>query len=624
MKFTPEFIERVAEANNIVDVISPYTQLKPSGGGLMGRCPFPDHPEKTASFSVSETKQVYHCFGCKKSGNIFSFLQQYNGMSFREAVEFLAHRAHIALPVEDKQESDKQDLATQKKRKVIEANKLAANYFREVFKRLPENHPAKVYAEKRGLDPETQNEFLIGYCSEEWDGLLKYLESKGISAAVAEEAKLVKARAQGKSGHFDLFRERLMFPILSTMGEVLAFGGRIIEKGEPKYLNSPETLAFHKGRVLYGLYHSAKYIRSEDSVLVVEGYMDLIALYKNGIRNVVAPMGTALTFDQAKILRRSTKNVVVLFDGDSAGIAAAERSLPVLLEADLHPKGLILPDELDPDEYIAEHGVQALKDKIHQATDLLTVVLSQWMQGYRGEASQKVQLADKLRPVFSSMQDPRLKQLYVVEVAQKMGVDERWLKTALSTQNSTMAQKPQENLSNQNKPTQMQNSAAPAASAASVANEVPETKIVLKGVPPAEQLLMAMALKSRANFEIFLNSEVTPALQHQGAKEVLERAATVYRQAPEKFDKLTSLLTTFVDNPALLMAGLPLGKEETEIEVANEEDSLILKDCIRKVRDLFLQNQIKQVTLELKAESSTEKLSLLAKLQKERIQLTKL
>jgi len=443
MKFTPEFIERVAEANNIVDVISPYTQLKPSGGGLMGRCPFPDHPEKTASFSVSETKQVYHCFGCKKSGNIFSFLQQYNGMSFREAVEFLAHRAHIALPVEDKKESDKQDLATQKKRKVIEANKLAAHYFRETFKRLPEGHPAKVYAEKRGLDVDTQNEFLIGYSSDEWDGLLKYLESQGVLAAVAEEAKLVKARSQGKSGHFDLFRERLMFPILSTMGEVLAFGGRIIEKGEPKYLNSPETLAFHKGRVLYGLYHSAKYIRSEDSVLVVEGYMDLIALYKNGIRNVVAPMGTALTFDQAKILRRSTKNVVVLFDGDSAGIAAAERSLPVLLEADLHPKGLILPDELDPDEYIAEHGVLALQERIQQATDLLTVVLSQWMQGYRGEASQKVQLADKLRPVFSSMQDPRLKQLYVIEVAQKMGVDEKWLKTALLSQNSSMAQKPQ-------------------------------------------------------------------------------------------------------------------------------------------------------------------------------------
>ena len=432
MRFPPDFIERVAEANNIVDIISQYTQLKPTGGGLMGRCPFPDHPEKTPSFSVSEMKQVYHCFGCHKKGNIFTFLQFYNGMSFPEAIEYLANRAHIALPEVPSQDAQKQDFVAKKKKQIAAVNKHAAEFFRLQFKKLPSDHPAKVYASNRGLTGEILDTLQIGYTSEEWDGIIKYFESKAIPLALAEEAKLIKARSGGKTGYFDLFRERLMFPIHSTMGEPIAFGGRILEKGEPKYLNSPETPVFHKGKVLYGLAQTAKFIRSEDQAIVVEGYMDLISLYKSGITNVVATMGTALTPDHGKMLSRITKNIVVLFDGDSAGQTAAERSLPILLSAGLHPRGLVLPDNQDPDDYVTKHGPDALRNAIGQSTDLFSLILSMWMKDYRGEAAQKVNLCDQLEPIFASIQDSRLRQLYLKDAAEKMRVEERWLYHAVT------------------------------------------------------------------------------------------------------------------------------------------------------------------------------------------------
>ncbi|MBV2167493.1 MAG: DNA primase, partial [Bdellovibrio sp.] len=436
MRFSQDFIERVSEANNLVDIISQYTQLKQSGSGLMGRCPFPDHVEKTASFSVSETKQVYHCFGCHKSGNLFSFLRDYQGMSFPEAVEYLANRASIPMPAPEK-EDEARDQVAEKKKLLLKVNKLAATYFSEQLQRVPHDHPVRKYIASRGLSAEVIETFGIGYAVAEWDGLERHLASKQVPMALAEEARLVKAR-NNKSGYFDIFRDRLMFPIFSAMGEPIAFGGRYLEKkeNEPKYLNSPETPVFIKGKVLYGLSQTARYIRSEDMALIVEGYMDLVSLYQAGIRNVVATMGTALTPDHGKMLKRMTKNVVALFDGDSAGMEAAERSLPILLAADLYPKGLTLPNNMDPDDYVKKYGAEALKAELEKAPDLFVMILARWMEGYRGEASEKVKLADKLKPLFEVVPDQRLRDLYLAEAAQKMSVTLPWLRQAVGLQSS--------------------------------------------------------------------------------------------------------------------------------------------------------------------------------------------
>ncbi|WII70761.1 DNA primase [Bdellovibrio sp. 22V] len=618
MRFSQDFIERVSEANNLVDIISQYTQLKPSGSGLMGRCPFPDHVEKTASFSVSETKQVYHCFGCHKSGNLFSFLRDYQGMSFPEAVEYLANRASIPIPAPEK-DDEARDQVAEKKKLLLKVNKLAAHYFSEQLKRVPHDHPVRKYIAGRGLSQEVIDTFGIGYAVAEWDGLEQYLASKQVPMPLAEEARLVKAR-NNKSGYFDIFRDRLMFPIFSAMGEPIAFGGRYLEKKEtePKYLNSPETPVFIKGKVLYGLSQTARYIRSEDMALIVEGYMDLVSLYQAGIRNVVATMGTALTPDHGKMLKRMTKNVIALFDGDSAGMEAAERSLPILLAADLYPKGLTLPNSMDPDDYVKKYGSDALKVELERAPDLLVMILDRWMEGYRGEASEKVKLADKLKPLFEVIPDLRLRDLYLAEAAQKMGVGLPWLRQAVGLQSSGPVY-------SQNKPaisrTVQPSAPANPKPAEQVSSATEAGKISLKGASKAELLLLGLVLKSRANFNHFVNENLLESVAHEGVKKILEKATDVYGQDLNKFDKLTSLLVSYVDQPEYLFQAGPVSEGEPGFD--EEAEMKLLRDCFKRVKENFLREQAKQLARDLKNEPSSEKLEQIMNIQRNRISLNK-
>lgn len=618
MRFSQDFIERVSEANNVVDIISQYTQLKPSGSGLMGRCPFPDHVEKTASFSVSEIKQVYHCFGCHKSGNVFSFLRDYQGMNFPEAVEYLANRASIPMPAPET-ENEVRDQAVEKKKLLLKVNRLAVNYFSEQLKNVPQDHPVKKYIASRGLTEEVIETFGIGYAVAEWDGLEKYLAFKQVPMTLAEEARLVKARSN-KSGYFDIFRDRLMFPIFSAMGEPIAFGGRYLEKkeNEPKYLNSPETPVFIKGKVLYGLSQTARYIRSDDMALIVEGYMDLVSLYQAGIRNVVATMGTALTPDHGKMLKRMTKNVVALFDGDSAGMEAAERSLPILLAADLYPKGLTLPNSMDPDDYVKKYGPEALKAELDRAPDLFVVILSGWMAGYRGDASEKVKLADKLKPLFEVIPDLRLRDLYLAEAAQKMNVTLPWLRQAVGLQSSGPAY-------SQNRPA-LTRSVPPSAQAnpkpsVEVSQPLEGGKISLKGASRAEILVLGLLLKSRANFAVFVSENLLESISHDGVKKILEKATDVYRQDLDKFDKLTSLLVSYVDHPEYLFQVGPTSEADPGFD--EEMENKLLRDCFKRVRENFLREQAKQLTKDLKGEPSSEKLEQIMNIQRNRISLNK-
>lgn len=639
MKFSPEFIEKVRDSSNLVDIISQYTQLKPTGSGLMGRCPFPDHQEKTPSFSVSETKQVYHCFGCHKKGNIFTFLQNYQGMSFPEAIEYLANRAGIAMPEKNSGNDEQFDRAKERKKLLNRVNQLANYYFGEQLKRVSADHPVKKYIAKRGLSQEVLDAFQIGYATPDWDGLVKYLESKKVPMDLVEEARLAKARTGGKNGHFDLFRDRLMFPILNPMGEAVAFGGRIIEQGEPKYLNSPETPVFVKGKILYGLAQTARYIRTEDQAIIVEGYMDLVSLYQAGIRNAAATMGTALTPDHGKLLKRMTKNVVVLFDGDSAGQEAAERSLPILLSADVHPKGLTLPDGMDPDDFVKSKGADALRDLMAKAPDLFVLILQRWMEDYRGEASQKVKLCDQLKPVLETIPDSRLQDLYLQEAARRMSVPSTWLKEALFKTSGKLVAEAQnirrENSVNSQRPAPQggtgyaTNSTTANVRGNSAASEAPTTssepktvpnapRFILKGAPKPEILLMGLVLKSRANFDAFLKENVSETLSHPAVIEILKKATDVYRQDPNKFDKLTSLLVSFVDHPEVLFVN-----ENANESFDEDNERKLLKDVFKRVRDNSLKEQAKKLARDLKADPSAEKLEQIMNIQRNRHSLNK-
>ncbi|MFN3455516.1 MAG: DNA primase [Pseudobdellovibrio sp.] len=639
MGYPQDFIDKVIESSNVVDIISQYTQLKPSGRGHMGRCPFPDHQEKTASFSVSEAKQVYHCFGCKKSGNVITFLRDYNGMNFPEALEYLADRAGVPVPEMTKDVSADQTMqAHQYKKNLLKANKLASDFFREVFKREPLDHPVRQYVLKRKLNPETLEEFQIGYAPQDWEALGQYLLRNRISMDIAEEAKLVKARNEG-NGYFDLFRDRLMFPIQSASGEVLAFGGRILEQGEPKYLNSPESPVFHKGKVLYGLAQTAKYIRSEDMVLVVEGYMDLVSLFQAGLKNVVATMGTALTADHAKLIKRLTANVVVLFDGDDAGRMAAERSLPVLLSQGLYPRGLTLTEVKDPDEFVIKFGTQAMTEKIQQSPDLFKVIVKSWMADYRGEPSDKVKLVDKIRPVFDVMLDARLKSLYADELCQLMGVTKTWLRDAFKT--NAGGRVSAYNTINEGvvtSPTRKD------ISTESVVLGVENEKIVISDAPKVELMLLQATLKSRANFEMIdtLNDpidfkQLLSQIKHLGIKQIFENAHQAYRQDITKFDKLVSLLIDKIDKPEFLFQTSKLDVAQNIAQMSEfdeEKERKLIYDLVHRIQQDFLKDQARKLAFDLKqqggasglgdAESQNDRDEMLrqfAELQKSRLSL---
>jgi DNA primase len=618
VRYPQEFIEKVSESSSLVEVISQYTQLKPSGGGFMGRCPFPDHQEKTASFSVSDAKQVYHCFGCKKSGNIFRFLQDYNGMNFPEALEYLADKNGIPIPQDTSDNKDQNTLNFDKKKLMLKANKLTAEFYQEILKRAPNDSPIKQYVQKRKLKPETIEEFQIGFSPTEWESLSNHLTKNNISLDLAEEVKLVKARKENK-GYFDLFRDRLMFPIHSASGEVLAFGGRIHDQGEPKYLNSPETYVFSKGKVLYGLAQTAKYIRSEDCAVIVEGYMDLVSLYQSGIKNIAATMGTALTPEHAKLIKRMTTNVVVLFDSDDAGQAAAERSLTILLSQGLFPKGLILTDAKDPDEFVQKFGSDELQKKISSAPELFSVILQSWTTDYRAEASQKVKLVDRIKPIFDSIQDPRLKSLYAEELAGRMNVSMDWLRSAFKTTTS-----------GNNAANNTQGRTFVVSETVSPVTALPP-EIQLQNAPHVELLLLQLALKSRANFEWILNQpephtikQIVSQITHLGVQDLMEKIEQVYRQDVNKFDKFFSLLIEKIDRPELLFDK----SNFTEFDI--EKEQKFLSDTIKKIQQNFLRTQAKKMVNDIKhnktgADNSVdvEKLKEFSDLQKNRLSLKK-
>ncbi len=671
MRYPPEFIDKVQEASSLLDIISQYTQLKPSGAGFMGRCPFPDHQEKTASFSMSEAKQVYHCFGCKKSGNIFTFLKEYNGMNFPEALEYLADRNGIPIPVLSDGKSDQYNQLQDIKKQTLKMNKVAAEFFRETLKRSPIDSSIKQYVLKRKLTPETIEEFQIGFSPSEWDRLSLHLQKNNFAMPLAEEAKLVKSRKEGQ-GYFDLFRDRLMFPIISPSGEILGFGGRIHDQGEPKYLNSPETVVFSKSKVLYGLSQTAKYIRSEDCVIIVEGYMDLVSLYQAGLKNVAASMGTALTFEHAKLIKRMTNNVVVLFDGDEAGQMAAERSLAILLSQGLYPRGLVLVDAKDPDEYVNKFGLAAMNEKIQKSSDLFNVVLQSWMIDYRGEASQKVKLVDRLKPIFDSISDNRLKGLYAEDLMMRMNVTKDWLRSALQASQSGVNNANRQVPSEVNRGQSMQNlQSSPAMdlglTSASTNDESSERqvdlddpfgvmteKIKISDANQVELTLLQMGLKSRANFEWLLNysdkslkeetlqpkenldgapdtgfKQILSHISHLGVRKIFEIGEQVYRQGTNKFDKFFTLLIDKIDKPEMLFQNSNLGAaaaspHNQEFDI--EKEQKYLSDLTKKIQQNFIKEQSKKMANDIRSDKQgfdVDKLNEFVELQKSRLSLKK-
>ena len=405
MLYSQFFIDDLRSRADLVRILEPYVELKKKGVNWMGCCPF--HEEKTASFSVNPSKGFYKCFGCGKGGNAFTFLMEVEGLTFPDAVKSVAEKTGVMLPepIDDKQyaaNKKKKDARKKLSEQVIELNKVAAAFWEN---HLQDNNAhargAREYLEGREISVETQKAFHVGLAPDGWDAILTILRETGADDKLIEQSGLVSINEE-KNRVFDRFRGRIMFPVLDINGDPVAFGARALGKDEPKYLNSPETPAYIKGQHLYGLYQARGQIRLKKFIILVEGYLDLISLYQFGVRNTAASLGTAFTAEQARLLGRFSRKLVVNYDGDSAGIKAARRAIEILLAEDLEIKVLVLPEGKDPDDFIRANGPDSYNLLRGKAFPYLQFVLDSSVQERNlGVPKQKAEAIEDVLPVLS-------------------------------------------------------------------------------------------------------------------------------------------------------------------------------------------------------------------------------
>lgn len=424
-----EILDEIIARTDIVDVVGRYVPLKKQGQNFIGLCPF--HHEKTPSFSVSQNKQIYHCFGCGVGGNVFKFLMEMEHLSFPEAVRKLAGEVGVKVPEREQGESDRR--AMEKRNRLLKWNGFATYYYQAVL-HAPQGKIYNDYLDKRQITSEIKEKFQLGGCLEGWDGLYRYLKKKGASDEDLIEIGLVSPRNSGK-GCYDRFRDRLMFPIKDANGHVIAFGGRIIdaEKAPQKYINSADSTIFHKGRNVYGLDLAKSAIRAADQIIIVEGYMDVIACHQAGIANVVAPLGTALTEDQVKLLMRYTYNFITSFDGDSAGVRATLKSIDLIERAGAKARVLAIPEKKDPDEYIKAYGSEAFRSLLQHAASGYTFRLNQALEKFPGDSmEQKLGILGEVLPHLNKISHPAELDMAVRQTADRLFLSEQAIKNELA------------------------------------------------------------------------------------------------------------------------------------------------------------------------------------------------
>ena len=421
-------VEEVRAAADIVDVISEFVPLKKAGREYKANCPF--HDERTPSFYVVPAKGFYKCFGCGKSGDVFSFVMERQGLDFVEAVKQVAGRAGVEVR-EVKRSTEEED----PNRPLFEINGFAQDWFRAQLLDESVGANARSYLEKRGIDAEVAERYGLGFAPDEWRGLRDAAGKHGLAEDLMVEVGMLGSSERSREP-YDRFRGRIMFPIESVSGRVIAFGGRVLVgdgKDAPKYLNSPETPIYHKGRNLYGLSWARHWIRRAETALVVEGYMDVVSLAAHGFENVVAPLGTALTPEQAKLLSRYTTRVLLLFDSDAAGLKATFRAGDTLLEAGLHPAVVTLPLGEDPDTLVHAGGAEALEQYLDQAVDVLDRKLQILDEKNYFSSIERTRTAvDRLLPTMRAASDPALRDIYVSKVADRTGVRRETLEAELA------------------------------------------------------------------------------------------------------------------------------------------------------------------------------------------------
>lgn len=413
--------EEIRRAADIVELIGEVVQLKRAGQSYVGLCPF--HSEKDPSFTVSQARQMFHCFGCKKGGDIFAFWMEYHKVPFPQAIRDLADRYHVIIPEEPVTPAQKGKMAL--KESLFKINETAAEYFHHILRKSTKGTPGRDYLDKRSASGEIISEFRLGYAPDEWDGLTRFLTGKGVGMENALQAGLVIPRKSG--GYYDRFRGRVIFPILNLRKQVVGFGGRVLDDSLPKYVNTPETPVFRKGEVLYGLHAALKTIRESGRAVVVEGYTDVLALKRHGFHEAVATLGTALTRDHIRLLKGYAREAVVVFDADMAGKTAAMKSLSFFLDEALSSRVMVLPEGEDPDSFVNKNGLDGFSERLTGSLPMFDFFIDLKLSLGGDQIEGQVNALKEIVPVLAGLRSIAQRSLYLKRLSDKLGISESTL-----------------------------------------------------------------------------------------------------------------------------------------------------------------------------------------------------
>ena len=427
--FPEEKISEIRDRSNILEIVSDYVSLKKTGKNYKGLCPF--HSEKTPSFMINEEKQIFHCFGCGEGGDVFAFLMKVGNFSFPQAAEELARRYGVKLPSRELSLTQKKETA--KREVLFQINEMASEYFNDLLTRRREGEEGRRYLSQRGISKEIIEEHRLGYSLDRWNGLVQHLRERKVPLEMAWELGLIVPQKKVgdstlREGWYDSFRGRILFPIFDLHHRVVGFGGRLIKEGQPKYINSSESSLYHKGAVLYGLHVAKRYVPEKDCVIIAEGYFDLLTLHQYGLKHSVATLGTALTTQHIRTLKRYTKNFITVFDADPAGVQATLRSLPLFLEEGVAGKTIILPKGEDPDEFLRKGELKNFEKKSAGAVPLIDFFFDGLMKTYDVKSIDgKIKVAEEGVALIGKISEKIRRNFYLKALAERLDLPESFL-----------------------------------------------------------------------------------------------------------------------------------------------------------------------------------------------------
>jgi DNA primase len=591
MRYPQTFIDDLKRQADIVRVIQDYVQLKKKGANWMACCPF--HKEKTPSFSVSSAKEIFYCFGCHKGGSVFNFVMEVERVNFPEAIKIVADK--IGMPLPKMVDDGRFEARRQEADYVIQLNSWAMEWWQQQLETSNEGRIARDYLEQREISEETQKTFRLGYAPDSWDSLSIYLRNKGATQEHIDRSGLV-AKKEDSNRSYDRFRCRLMFPVLDAQGRPIAFGGRTLKGEDAKYINSPETAAYVKGRNLFGLNLTRDEIRRQGYAILVEGFLDLVVPYQFGVRNLVASLGTALTSDQAKLLSRFARKVLVNYDGDRAGIQAAKKSIEILLAEDLEVKVLVLPDNADPDEFIRKFGVTEYQRQRAQAQPHIQFVIESALRDRNlHRPAEKAEAVDEVLPYIRAVNSRIQKREYFDMAMDALGIDRENVNT--STWRRELWQMVRDN--RKLRPTTVQ----------ALTRRTEATA--------AEQRLLGLVLADEN-----LRHEVLQMLREEDYEDLATAALfkalfELEREGADiDFDNLTS--KTEGDESAAKM--IPMVLMNSSLHASNEH--YIAEQCVSTFRLMKVEQRIEELRRELVIAEREQDMERLSRLSAEQIQLS--